>query len=103
MVCALHSFVGIVIGHNDAMMGGMTLQELLRRYGITRPIELAHTLHIDRQTASLLWRGDRKFSAARALALYDAIGVPLEELLRAQAVPEGTPKGRPRKPRPPEE
>ena len=76
----------------------MTLQELLQAYGITRPIELARALNIDRQTASLLWRGDRKFSAARALALHDAIGVPIEVLLRAQADPRATPKGRPRKP-----
>ena len=83
------------------MMEGMTLQELLQAYGITRPIELARVLNIDRRVASLLWRGDRKFSAARALALHEAIGVPIEVLLRAQATPAETPKGRPRK-RPPE-
>jgi transcriptional regulator with XRE-family HTH domain len=76
----------------------MTLQEILQGYGITRPIDLARVLHIDRRVASLLWRGDRKFSAARALALHDAIGVPIEVLLRAQAVPGETPKGRPKNP-----
>ena len=81
--------------------GGMTLQELLRSKGITRPSELASVLDVDRRYAWRIWKGERKLGARLALKLYERLGIPVHEILRAEATPTETPKGRPRK-RPPE-
>jgi transcriptional regulator with XRE-family HTH domain len=84
------------------MLEGMTLQELLRAYGITRPIELAEALGIDRRVASRLWRGHQKFGTKTAMRLFEAKGIPIDVLLRAQAEPPAqTPRGRRRKRPPP--
>jgi plasmid maintenance system antidote protein VapI len=78
------------------------LQELLRSKGITRPSELARVLEIDRRSAWRIWHGKRKIGARMALRLFERLEIPVHELLRAQADPGQTPRGRPRK-RPPEE
>jgi transcriptional regulator with XRE-family HTH domain len=84
-------------------MEGMTLQELLRSKGITKPIELAHVLGVDRRSAWRIWHGHRRIGARMALRLFERLGIPVHELLRAEAAPDQpVPKGRPRK-RPPEE
>lgn len=81
------------------MMEGMTLQELLKTYGIERPSDLAHAAAIDRRHAWMIWHGQRGIGPRLALRLYEAKGIPLYELLRAKADPQLTPRGRPRKPR----
>jgi plasmid maintenance system antidote protein VapI len=83
------------------IMEGMTLQELLRAYGIHRPSELAEAAQIDRRHASEIWRGKVRIGAKLALRLWQSKGIPIHELLQAGAAPTPTPRGRPRK-RPPE-
>jgi hypothetical protein len=82
------------------MMGGMTLQELLKTYGIHRPSELAHAARIDRRHAWLIWHGKTRIGGTLALRLYESKGIPIHELLRAAAEPDPynpPPRGRPRK------
>jgi plasmid maintenance system antidote protein VapI len=82
----------------DTKMGGMTLQNLLQNYGVSRPADLADILGVDRRYAWALWHGKRGFSTKMALKLYDSKGVPVHELLRAQVVKSPLPKGRRPKP-----
>jgi hypothetical protein len=77
----------------------MTLDELLKSYGIHRPADLKGLLGIERQYAWQLWHGVRKFTPEQALKLFDARGVPMDQLYRATIAPGPVPKGRPRKPR----
>ena len=82
------------------MMEGMTLQELLKTYGIHRPSDLAHAAGIDRRHAWLIWHGKNRIGGTLALRLYESKGIPIHELLRAEAEPDHLnppPKGRPRK------
>jgi plasmid maintenance system antidote protein VapI len=78
-------------------MEGMTLQELLRSKGVTKPSELAHAIDIDRRAAWRIWHGKRKIGAKMALRIFERFGIPVHEILRAEAVPEASPRGRPRK------
>ena len=80
----------------------MTLQTLLQTYGVSRPADLAEILDVDRRYAWALWHGKRRFSTRLALKLYDAKGVPVHELLRAQVVRSPLPRGRRPKPPPAE-
>lgn len=82
------------------MMEGMTLQELLKTYGIHRPSDLAHAAGVDRRHAWLIWHGKNRIGGILALRLYESKGIPIHELLRAEAEPDSRnppPKGRPRK------
>jgi transcriptional regulator with XRE-family HTH domain len=79
----------------------MTLQELLRSKGITKPGELAQALKVDRRYAWRIWHGQRKIGAKLALRLFERLGIPVHEILRAEADPQPVPKGRPRKQQPP--
>jgi hypothetical protein len=82
------------------MMEGMTLQELLKTYGIHRPSDLAHAAAIDRRHAWLIWHGKSRIGGTLALRLYESKGIPIHELLRANPEPNDDrplPKGRPRK------
>jgi transcriptional regulator with XRE-family HTH domain len=78
-------------------MEGMTLQELLRRKGITKPGELAHVLGVDRRYAWRIWHGQRKLGGRLALRLFERTGIPVHEILLAKAAPAASPRGRPRK------
>jgi transcriptional regulator with XRE-family HTH domain len=75
----------------------MTLDQLLKSYGIHRPADLKALLGIERQYAWQLWHGTRKFTPEQALKLLDARGVPMDKLYRADVAPSSVPKGRPRK------
>jgi len=82
------------------MMEGMTLQELLKTYGIHRPSDLARAAGIDRRHAWLIWHGKSRIGGTLALRLYESKGIPIHEVLRAEVAPEQlrpSPKGRPRK------
>jgi hypothetical protein len=82
------------------MMEGMTVQELLKTYGIHRPSDLAHAAGIDRRHAWLIWHGKSRIGGTLALRLYESKGIPIHEVLRAEVAPDQTtpsPKGRPRK------
>jgi transcriptional regulator with XRE-family HTH domain len=78
----------------------MTLDQLLKAYGIHRPADLKALLGIERQYAWRLWHGTQQFTPEQALKLLDARGVPMDQLYRAEVAPapEKVPKGRPRKP-----
>lgn len=77
----------------------MTLDQLLKTHGIRRPADLVALLDINRQYAWQLWHGRRRFTPDQALKLFDAHGVPMDQLYRAEVAPNVTPvpKGRPRK------
>jgi hypothetical protein len=82
------------------MMEGMTLQALLKTYGIHRPSDLAHAASIDRRHAWLIWHGKNRIGGTLALRLYESKGIPIHELLRVEVDPNDnppSPKGRPRK------
>ena len=83
-------------------MEGMTLQELLRSKGITRPSQLAEALGVDRRAAWRIWHGKRRVGARMALRLIESLGIPVHEILRAEVVPDKPPRGRPPKPNPEE-
>jgi transcriptional regulator with XRE-family HTH domain len=85
-----------------AILGGMTLATLLEQHSIRQPSDLAAVLNISRAYAWQLMHGRRKFTADQAVRLYEAKGVPIYELLRAQVDPKPSPRGRPRK-RPPDQ
>jgi transcriptional regulator with XRE-family HTH domain len=80
-----------------AILGGMTLDQLLERHSIRQPADLAAVLNISRAYAWQLMHGRRKFTADQAVRLYEEKGVPIYELLRAQIDPKPAPRGRPRK------
>jgi hypothetical protein len=74
----------------------MTLGQLLEQYAIRQPADLARLLGISPAYAWQLYHGRRQFTTAQALKLYDAKGIPIHELLRAQVTPTSAPRGRPR-------
>jgi transcriptional regulator with XRE-family HTH domain len=91
-----------------ARFQGMTLQTLLRQYGITKIKELMHRTGLSRQHSWNLWHGHAGVGKATALRLHERLGIPLEELIRVDPVPAATrlhdetplpprPRGRPRK------
>ena len=77
------------------------MSEVLKRYGMHRPYDLAKAVGIGRRYAWMLWHGHRRMSARLALKLYETKGVPIHELLQAQPEDESTkdkaPRGRPPK------
>jgi transcriptional regulator with XRE-family HTH domain len=76
----------------------MTLQELLARHGIHRPIDLARRTGMTRQYAALLMSGQRVMSRAMADRIGKALGIPANDVLIAEVVkPPRAPRGRPRK------
>jgi transcriptional regulator with XRE-family HTH domain len=76
----------------------MTLRELFRQHGITRPSELAHRLGISRQHAHLFWQGKRLPSRQMIARMHEKTGIPEADLfLAARPMPQPQPRGRPRK------
>src|SRR5262245_51823256 len=90
-----------------ARFRGMTLQTLLRQYGITTLKQLTHRSGQSRQRSWRLWHGLDGVGKTTALRLSERLGIPLEELMRVDPVPVvkrpratlPNPRGRPRKPR----
>ena len=87
-----------------ARFRGMTLQTLLRQYGITTIKELTQRSGLSRQQNWRLWHGYDGVGKATALRLHERLGIPLEELIRVDPVPAvkrprttpPQPRGRPR-------
>jgi transcriptional regulator with XRE-family HTH domain len=76
----------------------MTLRQLLRQHGITRPSELARRVGISRQHAHLFWQGKRVLSRQMIARIHEATGIPQAELFLAERpTPQPQPRGRPRK------
>jgi hypothetical protein len=77
----------------------MTLQTLLRQYGITTIKKLTQRTGWSRQQCWSLWHGYDGVGKETALRLHDRLGIPLEDLLKVDPVPRRTPphlSGRPR-------
>jgi transcriptional regulator with XRE-family HTH domain len=93
----------------DATFRGMTLQTLLRRYGITTIRDFMHRTGWSRQQSWNLWHGYTGVGKETMRRLHTSLGIPLEALLQIDPVPArpGTtpprPRGRPRKTPQPEE
>jgi transcriptional regulator with XRE-family HTH domain len=89
----------------------MTLQTLLRQYGITSIKELRERTGLSRQQGWNLWHGQVGVGKATAKRLYEQLGIPAEQLLQIDPVPAvkpphttpPQPRGRPRKTPPPQE
>jgi transcriptional regulator with XRE-family HTH domain len=82
----------------------MTLQAILRQYGITTIKELTHRTGLSRQHAWNLWHGQAGVGKETLKRLHACLGIPLEALLQVDPVPARTPpaprpsrrRGRPR-------
>ena len=77
----------------------MTLQTLLRRYGITTIKELTERSGLSRQRNWRRWHAYDGVGKATALRLHERLGIPLEELIRVDPVP-ATKRPRTTPPRP---
>jgi hypothetical protein len=65
----------------------MTLFELFKHYGITRPIDLAKRAQLSRQYAHLIWTGQRQITRKMARRIEAAAGIPYAELMAAEPPP----------------
>jgi hypothetical protein len=79
----------------------MTLQTLLRQYGITTIKELMHRTGLSRQHCWSLWHGYDGVGKVTAKRLHETLGIPAEALLQVDPVPARKPqaprrRGRPR-------
>jgi transcriptional regulator with XRE-family HTH domain len=91
-----------------ARFRSMTLQTLLRQHGITTIKELTHRTELSRQQSWNLWHGYAGVGKETAIRLHERLGIPLEALLKVEAVrqprapacrrPRQPPKGRPSTP-----
>jgi transcriptional regulator with XRE-family HTH domain len=70
-----------------ARFGGMTLQTLLQRHGITTIKELSHRTGLSRQQSWNLWHGRVGVGKATAKRLYERLGIPAEQLLQIDPIP----------------
>jgi hypothetical protein len=52
------------------------------------------------RTAQAFSTGKRRIGARLTLRLFESLGIPVHELLRAEVVPDKPPRGRPPKPKP---
>jgi transcriptional regulator with XRE-family HTH domain len=85
----------------------MTLQTLLRRYGITRIKELRERTGQSRQQSWNLWHGRVGVGKATAKLLHERLGIPFDELMQIDPIPAvrrpdrppPRPRGRPPRPR----
>jgi hypothetical protein len=68
--------------------GGMTLQELLAKYGMTRPIDLSKQGKLSRAYAHLIWTGKRHISRKMARHIEAHTGIPYDQLMAA--IPPGS-------------
>jgi transcriptional regulator with XRE-family HTH domain len=88
-----------------ARLQGMTLQTLLRQYGITKIKELTDRTGWSRQQCWNLWHAKAGVGKETAKLLHEKLGLPFEELMQIDPVPAAKqprtapprPRGRPRK------
>jgi transcriptional regulator with XRE-family HTH domain len=88
----MHTLTG---GLRLAIVGGMTLQDLLKQHGITRIKELAERTGLSSQHAWNLWHAHVGIGTDMLKRLYERLQIPLEELI--QIDPISVPKRKPRK------
>lgn len=75
----------------------MTLQGLLRQYGVTSIKQLCGDLKISRQYGWNLWHAEQGIGPVMMEKLHVAYRIPLEDLLHLEPVGDQKPRGRPRK------
>jgi transcriptional regulator with XRE-family HTH domain len=77
----------------NVTLGSMTLQEILRRHGIT---ELRHFMERagipSRQQAWSLWHGEAGVGKVMAQRLHERLHIPIDELIRVDPVPYTKPR-----------
>jgi transcriptional regulator with XRE-family HTH domain len=78
-----------------AIIGGMTLQDVLKRHGITRIKELAERAGLSNQHAWNLWHAQVGVGTEMLKRLHERLGIPLDELIQIDHVP--APKRQPRR------
>jgi len=78
-----------------ARFRGMTLQTLLRQYGITTIKELTQRTGWSRQQCWSLWHGYDGVGKETALRLHERLGIPLDALLKIDPVPAAKRRTRP--------
>jgi transcriptional regulator with XRE-family HTH domain len=77
-----------------AIVGGMTLQDLLKRHGITRIKDFAERAELSSQHAWNLWHAQVGVGTDMLKRLHERLKIPLDELIQLDPVP--TPKRKPR-------
>jgi transcriptional regulator with XRE-family HTH domain len=65
----------------------MTLQELLKRHGITAIKDFAQRSELSRQHAWNLWHAQVGLGTEMLKRLHERLGIPLEELIQVDPVP----------------
>jgi transcriptional regulator with XRE-family HTH domain len=78
-----------------AIVGSMTLQDLLKRHGITRIKELSERAGLSNQHAWNLWHAQVGVGTDMLKRLHERLKIPLEELIQLDHVP--APKRKPRR------
>jgi transcriptional regulator with XRE-family HTH domain len=76
----------------------MTLQDLLKEYGITTIRELTHRTGLSRQQSWNLWHAHAGVGKETLRRLHERLGIPLERLLEVDPVPRRKPEGGTAKP-----
>jgi transcriptional regulator with XRE-family HTH domain len=79
-----------------AIVSGMTLQDLLKRHGITRIKELAERAELSNQHAWNLWHAKVGVGTDMLKRLHERLKIPLDELIQLDHVP--APKRKRRRP-----
>jgi transcriptional regulator with XRE-family HTH domain len=77
-----------------AIVGSMTVQDLLKRHGITRIKDFAEKAGLSTQHAWNLWHAQVGVGTDMLKRLHERLGIPLEELIQIDHVP--APKRKPR-------
>lgn len=77
-----------------AIVRGMTLQEILKRHGITTIKDFAQRAELSRQHAWNLWHAQVGLGTEMLKRLHERLGIPLEELIQVDPVPVRKPQKR---------
>jgi transcriptional regulator with XRE-family HTH domain len=71
----------------NATVGCMTLQDLLKQYGISTIRELTHRTGLSRQQCWNLWHAQAGVGKETLKRLHERLNIPLEDLLQVDPVP----------------
>lgn len=77
-----------------AIVRSMTLQELLKRHGMTTIKDFAQRAELSRQHAWNLWHAQVGLGTEMLKRLHDRLGIPLDELIQVDPVPARKPRQR---------
>jgi transcriptional regulator with XRE-family HTH domain len=77
-----------------AIVRSMTLQELLKRHGMTTIKAFAQRAELSRQHAWNLWHAQVGLGTEMLKRLHERLGIPLDELIQVDPVPARKPHQR---------